>query len=43
MNLNCIPNLKQTIMGGIMAIDFEVDADAIAACVGFRQNSDAQV
>jgi hypothetical protein len=25
----------------IVAIDFEVDAAAIMACVGFRQNSDA--
>jgi hypothetical protein len=24
-----------------MAIDFEVEAGAISACVGFRQNSDA--
>jgi hypothetical protein len=28
---------------GIVAIDFEVDAGAIMACVGFRQNSDAPV
>lgn len=30
-----IPMLKQKIIGGIMAIDFEVDAQAV--CVGFRQ------
>lgn len=35
MKLMSIPMLKQKIIGGIMAIDFEVDAQAV--CVGFHQ------
>ncbi len=35
------PKMEAVNHGGIRAIDFEVDAGAIAACVGFRQNSDA--